>query len=261
MNEITIWGVRGSFPEMSPQFCKYGGNTCSVSAETDSSIIVFDAGTGMHNLGNKIANEHIKKPIHILVSHFHMDHLLGFFSFMPFYDKEQEIHIYGDAPDLKATLDALVGPPYWPFTVAEMGARVFFHHLNSNDEISPSAGIKISALSVSHPGGGQIYSMQTGGKKLVYALDCEIALTDLTDFIKDADLVLCDNGNLPSEREAHAGWGHSDWQQWEEIIDGSGVRRAIMLHYGFTQTDEIIDRQKIEAKICEFATEGMKITL
>ena len=53
---VTIWGCRGSLAAPGRATLKFGGNTSCVSAELDDgTLIVFDAGTGIRNLGLELA--------------------------------------------------------------------------------------------------------------------------------------------------------------------------------------------------------------
>ncbi len=301
MHKINIWGVRGSFPSFGPSTRKYGGNTSCVSLETDTDIIVFDAGSGLRQLGDKLIKEGNKKPMRIFVGHFHVDHLLGFFACALFTEADREIHIYGVTEDMKSVVDGLVGPPYWPFGVSELGAQVHFHSMGENEIVSLAGGaITVDSLAVSHPGGCHIYRVRDARYTIIYALDCEVFsnppidaegagkptthhLTEVASasdeeearelitipgvdpallaFMDSADLVFCDAGNLPAERVSHVGWGHSDWQQWEQIIAECNIGRALMMHYGMNHDDNILDAENRQPSRCEFAREGMSFTL
>jgi phosphoribosyl 1,2-cyclic phosphodiesterase len=60
--EVTFWGVRGSIPCSGPDYRRVGGHTSCVSASFDNTLVIFDAGTGMRDLGLWLKNEkpHIK---------------------------------------------------------------------------------------------------------------------------------------------------------------------------------------------------------
>ena len=48
----TIWGCRGSIPTPGEETVRYGGNTsCLELVLYDGTVLVFDAGTGIRNLG------------------------------------------------------------------------------------------------------------------------------------------------------------------------------------------------------------------
>ena len=63
--EVEFWGTRGSIPSPGKNTVKYGGNaTCVELILNDNTLIVFDAGTGIKNLGQKI----IKKVFDFLIA-------------------------------------------------------------------------------------------------------------------------------------------------------------------------------------------------
>ena len=94
---IKFWGVRGSFPTPEKDKLKYGGETSCVEIVTSNNdCIVLDMGTGIKNLGKDILNnKSYPREINIFLSHYHWDHIMGFFSFAPLYHKEFIINIYG----------------------------------------------------------------------------------------------------------------------------------------------------------------------
>ena len=65
----------------------YGGNTTCLELTLQSGRkIIIDAGTGIRGLGEKLisGDEHV--DIHLLMTHIHWDHILGFPFFAPLYD-------------------------------------------------------------------------------------------------------------------------------------------------------------------------------
>ena len=74
--KVKFWGVRGSRDAPGPHTLRYGGHTPCVAIETDSVLLVLDAGSGIVPLGESgIAPD---KPIFVAVSHRHQDHTSGF---------------------------------------------------------------------------------------------------------------------------------------------------------------------------------------
>ena len=55
---VTFHGTRGSIPVCDAGFQEFGGNTTCVSISSDrddqESVLVFDAGTGIRNLGKTL---------------------------------------------------------------------------------------------------------------------------------------------------------------------------------------------------------------
>ena len=73
MFEITLHGVRGSYPAIGEDFTKYGGNTTCFEINTESIRIIIDTGTGFQNVQLNGSS----KPTYIFYTHFHHDHIQG----------------------------------------------------------------------------------------------------------------------------------------------------------------------------------------
>ena len=51
---VEIWGVRGAAPAAYRDFLEYGGNTSCISVDCCGETVIFDAGTGLLELGREI---------------------------------------------------------------------------------------------------------------------------------------------------------------------------------------------------------------
>lgn len=260
---ITVWGVRGSAPRPSPECMEYGGNTVCTALEHDGHTVILDAGTGLAPLGQALAERKEIKRLDVLLSHLHLDHVLGLFSFQPLFDPGTEIHLYG-GEGLAKHLEALFGSPFWPVGIRNVPARVEFH------EIQPGDCFRLDSLSVStmagnHPGGSILYRLEAGGKRLTCALDCEAdrqVLSALAEFARGSDLVIWDA--TFARPDLRPGWGHSTWEQGLELGRAAKAGQVLMTHYSWNYSDEFLRRQEEEAAkdgVCRFAKEGMVIAL
>ncbi len=55
---VTFWGTRGSIAKAGPRTVRYGGNTSCVEVRTDAgTLVVIDAGTGLHELGQRLMKD------------------------------------------------------------------------------------------------------------------------------------------------------------------------------------------------------------
>ncbi len=82
--ELDFWGTRGTCPVSGKNKVKYGGHTACASLTAPSGeVIIIDAGTGLRDLGRKLAAEHTETcpHLHLLLTHFHLDHVMG----LPFF--------------------------------------------------------------------------------------------------------------------------------------------------------------------------------
>ena len=113
----TIWGSRGSLATPGAATLEYGGNTSSIELElADHTTVVLDAGTGIRGLGLRLANKQ-PEPIHLLLTHLHVDHLAGLPFFAPLWDPRARIHIHAPAAPFESVEDAIaryVSPPLFP---------------------------------------------------------------------------------------------------------------------------------------------------
>ena len=97
---VRFWGVRGSYPTPGPHTLRHGGNTSCVEVQADEHTLVFDAGSGIIRLGNKLLQRGGKGAgisseiesmngsldISLFITHAHGDHLIGFPFFAPLFD-------------------------------------------------------------------------------------------------------------------------------------------------------------------------------
>ena len=116
--EVRIWGARGSVPTPAAENLRVGGNTACVEVKVASGeSFIFDAGTGIRNLGlARAAQANQQRDLHIFLTHFHWDHLQGLPFFPPLYAAENTItfHSACSAEHLRNVLSGQMTNPYFP---------------------------------------------------------------------------------------------------------------------------------------------------
>ncbi|MBI5308890.1 MAG: MBL fold metallo-hydrolase, partial [Planctomycetes bacterium] len=131
--KVKFWGVRGSIPTPGVKYVKYGGNTSCVEILLPNDMLfIFDAGTGIRELGNSLLKNGKKQKVYIFLSHFHWDHIQGLPFFMPSYQKGNEINILG--MNTKETrLDKIISNQmesvYFPVRLQSLKAKIKFQIL------------------------------------------------------------------------------------------------------------------------------------
>lgn len=271
--KIKFFGTRGSIPVCEKGFQEFGGNTTCVAVydDIDSDVLVFDAGTGIRNLGKELMRQEFLpgRKIVIAFSHFHWDHLQGLPFFAPAYDPSKEIHIIAlgkelDIPDFKGIFAQQMESTYFPVSLDNMGANFSFVLKKVDEEVFPDGRIKTNLHN--HPGGAHGYRLEVEGKAMVYCTDLEHGEKldqRVIEFAKGADILIHDAQYTPEELPNYKGWGHSSWEQAIQVAEKANVKRLYLTHHDPDHDDLFL--QKVEHQCqarfsnCFLAREGMEI--
>ena len=197
---IKFWGVRGSNPTPDKNKMQFGGDTSCVEIRTkNNELIILDMGTGLRNLGKQIVEDDTyPSEINIFLSHYHWDHIMGFFYFAPLYDSKFTINIHGynGKTSIKDLKEALINKNFWPVDESTYKAKINFIELDKATNKEKLMKINKSVIYYSihpHPNGANSFKIETNNKKIVYITDCEhpegklnpnvISISDEADFL------------------------------------------------------------------------------
>jgi phosphoribosyl 1,2-cyclic phosphodiesterase len=278
---VRFWGVHGSLPRPGPTTIKYGGNTACVEVRCGKTLIVFDAGTGIRDLGldlcercEKSGDETTRIKGHIFFSHLHWDHIQGFPFFGPAYVSGNEFHLYA-AQQLDHTFEKLMrdqmSEPNFPVALDRLSASIMFHDLKSGDRVQiDDAAVQTQELS--HPGGSMGYRVESEGKSLVYATDTELVdelYNIVLNLAANADILIFDSMFTPDQYSGAADnccrrdWGHSTWEGAVEIANAASVKHLVLFHHGNQDSlvDEIQEKARQRFPRTTAAYEGLEIEL
>jgi phosphoribosyl 1,2-cyclic phosphodiesterase len=248
----TIWGCRGSLAAPGPETVRYGGNTSCVEVRlADGTLLVLDAGTGIRPLGLTLT-EHAE-PIHLLLTHLHLDHLEGLGFFLPIWDAKKEVHIYGPPSpvrNLEERIARYFSPPLFPVDLSDIPAHIVFHDVL--DEPFEIGGAHIEAGLVEHPGPTLGYRIQGDDAVFAYIPDHEPALgADLvalapewvsgTGIADRADVLFHDSQYFEAEYADRIGWGHSSVADTVAFARLARVERLVLFHHDPHHTDADLD--------------------
>ena len=103
VSDLQSMNTRERFISQLPKWLTstVGGNSpCVELSISDNEVFIFDAGSGIRELG-KVLIENFNCKIHIFLSHFHWDHIQGLPFFDPLYNPNFEIHFYSVKSDLE----------------------------------------------------------------------------------------------------------------------------------------------------------------
>lgn len=265
-SEVVILGARGSVPVSGEQFLRYGGSTTCVFLRLAGMPIVLDAGTGMLELSGVLSPE--ERQITLLLSHPHVDHLLGFPMCAAVFQPANQLDIYAaarDGKDAKAQVCAFLAPPLWPVGPDQLPARFTFSEL---PPVLMLGDVEIRTMEGNHPGGVSLFRLNGAGKSVVFATDCTLTeelLPELTEFARDCDLLLCDGQYSQSEWAGREHFGHSTWNMAARLGAACGARQVRIIHHDPNRTDAQLDGAAEELleihPNCAFARSGERLIL
>jgi phosphoribosyl 1,2-cyclic phosphodiesterase len=271
--KLEFWGVRGSLPVSGKDKIKYGGHTsCYYLVTSEGKWIIVDAGTGIKNLGESLIRQGGEDPveIHLLMTHFHLDHIIGLPYFAPLYSPKTTLNIYADSnpEQTEKFLCALMGGRYFPLEFGETPSKKVYKKIPEKEFLIGETTISYCPLT--HPQASISYKLQEKDKKIVFATDTEHPKDGLdmmlASFAREADIFVYDAMFTPEEYEAgRQGWGHSTWLEGTKLAQEAGVRKLYLSHYNPDHSDKQIDefvslaREKFPQTY--EAMEGLKISL
>lgn len=276
--KLSFWGVRGSIPTVDRENWRYGGNTpCLKFLAPDGARFILDCGTGLRALGNCWQETHGSQPAeaHILVTHYHWDHIQGIPFFAPLYPAQNRFHFYSFrskflGPDsLKQVFETQMAHPYFPVDLSAMSAARDFTEVAGGDQFTIGA-TRITARWLNHPQGCLGFRLETSAGTVVYATDNEPGVPDLDRSLRElargADIYIADAQYTPEQLAGvRKGWGHSSWLEGIRVAEEVGVRHLVLFHHDPDSSDKIVDGLLREARN-KFASvwaaaEGMGMTL
>lgn len=270
---LKFWGVRGTFPLASRSFQTYGGNTSCVALHLNNRTIILDAGTGLYHLGNAMLKETKMKPFDLFLSHTHIDHILGFPFFAPFYKKKYKGTIYaGHLPPphtIRETLDKFMSPPFFPIPIDRFSAAINFVNLSPYQSLQLDDDLTVQSLPLHHPDGATGYRINYKKKSICYITDIEHLEnqlnTELCEFIEGSDYFIYDSTYNDEEYQKHKNWGHSTWQEGFRLAQKARVKNFMLFHHDPSHDDVFLEELNQKVKTLSphtiIAKEGVEIIL
>ncbi len=253
--KIRFGGVRGTRPVSGARHARFGGDTtCAWVEGACGAQVLLDAGTGLHNVESFVDDA---SPMLLLMTHYHLDHLMGLPAFGPLYRRDCVLELAAPAREGVTTADVfkrLFAAPFWPVAATEIPATVRFIDL---PDAPPRGGLARGELlirwaDVHHRNGCHAYRIDepSTGAAFVLATDVEwalstpaerLALIDLCARPTPCDVLAMDGQFAGANYDAFRGWGHSRWEDAVEVARASGAARLLVTHHAPTATDVALD--------------------
>ena len=257
---VKFRGVRGSVPWAVPEGIIHGCNTPCIELydEPSGSILILDAGSGIVGV-QPAALLKEARPVSLLLTHYHWDHLLGLPFFATLYQPGWALTIH--APTLESHdptwLGTIFKSPFFPVPYDRLPNQPQVEMVHAGKLAVD--GFDIRALTLNHPGGCLAYRITGKAGDFVYATDHEFGnpVFDeaLADFAKGAAVIVLDAHFTPEERPHHEGWGHSDWRECAEFAGANGIGALWLFHHKPGRSDQALADIRVEARKVFAATD------
>jgi len=240
--EVEFWGTRGSIPSPGPDTVRYGGNTSCVEIRAGGQTLIFDAGTGIRPLGIDLQRRGVKN-LHLLMSHYHWDHIMGLPFFACLFDPSVALTLHGENRgelNIEQVLAGQMVEPYFPVPWDALAAQIEPQPFAAGDSFR-IGDVTVRTCPLHHPQSAVAFRVEWDGRSVVYATDLEHGShldRSFTEFIAGADMLIMDCSFQDSEFSNHVGWGHSTWQAGIRFATAGDVGQLVLFHHLPQRTDD-----------------------
>ncbi len=267
VNALVKGANRGlDTPEKAEAFCDeamsfaewstFGGNTSCVQVDTGGTdYLICDLGSGAREFSLSALGKHgpaAPQTYHVLVSHVHWDHIMGFPFFVPAFIPGNHIRIYSCHPKFEEAIRGQSHAPCFPVEFSALPASIEFITLETGVPYE-IAGATVTGMAQLHGGESFGYRIEHDGKTAVYTTDAEYkpddyGLMDRTAaFFRGADLVIFDAMySLAESISVKEDWGHSSNIMGVELCQMAGARQLCLFHH-----EPVNDDQRIQDILAE----------
>lgn len=249
----------------------FGGNTPCVEILPDDAddergeFLLCDLGSGVRNYSAAmLARRGRREPqtYHVLMSHVHWDHIMGFPFFTQAYLPGVRIVIYGGHRELEQAFRRQHAAPSFPVDYALLAASIEYVQLEPGVPYE-IGGFRVTASKQRHVGDSYGYRIERGGKCVVYSTDSEHPLDAqdewqrCIDFFRDADLVIFDAMyTLAAAATIKREWGHSSNVVGVELCQMAKARHLMLFHHDPALDDDALVAMLDETRRFETITRG-----
>ncbi|MGR8930013.1 MAG: MBL fold metallo-hydrolase [Gammaproteobacteria bacterium] len=265
--KFRFWGVRGSIPAPGPNTAKYGGNTTCIEIRTAANdLLILDAGTGIHALAQALKNQ---KPLtaHILITHTHWDHIQGLPFFLPLFEPDNQVCLYGGLDPvtqqgIERALTVQLQYSYFPISEAQLRANLQYLTLKPNQRVTVG-GATVTPVVLNHPVLNFGYRVEdSDGTSLFFTGDYEIPLNtfqfgdpeyeptqqfiddrmeEVLSGMREVDALIVDSSYTDVEYEKRLGWGHGTYRSALALAAQARVKRLFFTHHEPTRGDDELE--------------------
>ena len=248
--KVQFWGTRGSIPSPGKTTMELGGNTsCVQLIFDDDQSLILDAGTGIIALasasqGRTVIPQSVGEH-HIVITHFHWDHILGFSFFHPIYYPGNQVQLHSAFPShvLEENVRALFDGTYSPIQdLDQLPATIRFHQIPESGSLI--AGARVRHMQAAHAETSYVVRVEHGRHAVGYAVNHEggSSATNeaVVEFMRGVDVLIHDACFTAEQYFQREGWGHSTIEQAIENAIRVGASQVHLTHHAPNHSDDFL---------------------
>ena len=256
--------VKAFVDQLSFDGATVGGNTTCITIECGSDLLIFDAGSGIRELGDHLMNardEHAQRlgfcrgkgHAHLFFTHTHWDHIQGLPFFTPLHVPGNSFDIYHIHDHVPQTLAKQMEANVFPLRFDQIRAKLNFHQLKEGQLLKIGEAM-ISNTELKHPGKAYAFRIEADNAIAIIATDAEYRSLDNLDTLKyrnfyaNADVLIFDAMFSVRESFVKQDWGHSSALIGADIAAESNAKRLVLFHHDPSTTDSELMQIKQETE-------------
>jgi diguanylate cyclase (GGDEF)-like protein len=250
---VRFWGTRGSIPTPGPRTASFGGNTSCVEVRpSDGSLLIFDCGTGIRDLGmNLMRSRSSVTRMSLLIGHTHWDHIQGFPFFPLIFNSDVELNIYAPIGFQRSLEEAIAGQmqySYFPVKLQDLSSRIYYTELGEG--FFRIGEVLVETRYLNHTAPTIAYRLTDGPTTVAYVTDHEPYWSapgpvflhpgdrQHVEFLKDCDLIIHDAQYTAEEYQTKRSWGHSPIEYATDVAVAAKASRLALFHHDPAHDDD-----------------------
>jgi ribonuclease BN (tRNA processing enzyme) len=210
------------------------GNTICILITTTKYYIIFDAGNGIYKIDNYCKK---KKPAYLLLSHFHLDHIVGL-HILNKIKCFRELRIFGPK-GTKNILKKFINKPF-TMPISQLPFPVEIYELPRERKKSP---FYVDTKPLLHSSLTLGYKLELDGKIIAYCPDtgyCDEAV----ELSKNADLLIAECAYKIGQKNDK--WPHLNPEDAARLAKESRAKKLALVHFDADIYKTLEERKEAE---------------
>ena len=210
------------------------GNTVCILIESDEASVILDAGNGLYKADQYIGTD---KPVHLFLSHTHLDHIIGLHILAKF-NFQQGLTIHTQ-PGTKAALQTIFTTPYTlPFANLPYPVEI-----QEFDELYTNQHFEVQTAAMRHSVPTIGFRINIKNKIITYCPDtgyCQNAVK----LARNADVLIAECAFRPGEQNDN--WPHLNPETAAQIAQEAQAKQLALIHFDASRYPTMESRQKAQ---------------